>query len=145
MASQSLTMPPRSFWLISGLFLVWNLIGIMAFVMQTNMSQEALAALPEAQRTLYSDTPVWATTAFAVAVFGGTLGCLFLLMRKSWAVPVLILSLAGIAVQMFHDFVFSPSLEVLGAAGLFMPILVTAGAIFLVGYARRARDRDWIG
>ena len=46
---------------------------------------------------------------------------------------------------MFHAFALSPALEVLGAGGLVMPVLVTAGAIFLIWYARTARARDWIG
>ena len=143
--AQNLATAPRSFWITSGLFLVWNLMGLMAYLMQVTMSDEALAALPEAQRDLYLNTPAWATGAFAVAVFGGTLGCVFLLIRKSWAIPVFILSLLGVAVQMFHAFVLSPALEVLGASGLVMPVLVTAGAIFLIWYARMARGRDWIG
>ncbi len=143
--AQSSTTVPRSFWIISGLFLVWNLMGVMAFVMQVTMSDEAMAALPEAQRDLYLNTPSWASAAFAVAVLGGTLGCIFLLARKSWAVPVFILSLVGILVQMFHAFALSPALEVLGAGSVGMPLVVTAGAIFLIWYARRARDRDWIG
>ncbi len=145
MAAKNLTTAPKSFWIISGIFLLWNLMGVMAFVMQLTMSDEALAAPPEAQRDLYLGTPVWATAAFAVAVFGGTLGCILLLMRKAWAVPVLILSLVGIATQMFHAFFLSPALEVLGAGGLVMPILVTAGAIFLIWYSRNARSKDWIG
>ncbi len=145
MAAKNLAIAPKSFWIVSSLFLVWNLMGVMAFVMQVTMSEEALAALPEAQRDLYLGTPGWANAAFAVAVFGGTLGCIFLLMRKAWAVPMLILSLAGIAVQMFHALVLSPALEVLGAGGLVMPVLVSAGAIFLIWYSRMARIRDWIG
>ena len=145
MTAQNLATAPRSFWIISGLFLVWNLMGVMAFGMQVTMSDEALAALPEAQRDLYLSTPAWANAAFAVAVCGGTLGCILLLIRKAWAVPVFILSLLGILVQMFHAFALSPALEVLGAGGLVMPVLVTAGAIFLIWYARTTRARDWIG
>ncbi len=143
--AQSSTTVPHSFWIISGLFLVWNLMGVMAYLMQVTMSDEAMAALPEAQRDLYLSTPAWATGAFAIAVFGGTLGCIFLLMRKSWAVPVFILSLLGVLVQMFHVFALSPALEVLGAGSVGMPMLVTAGAIFLIWYARSARSKGWIG
>ena len=143
--AQNLSAAPRSFWITSGLLLVWNLMGVMAYLMQVTMSNETLDALPEAQRDLYLNTPAWATAAFAVAVFGGTLGCVFLLIRKSWAVPIFILSLMGIATQMFHAFVLSPALEVLGAGGLVMPVLVTAGAIFLIWYARKAQSMGWIG
>jgi hypothetical protein len=145
MAAQSSAPATRGFWIVSGIFLVWNLMGVMAFVMQVTMSQEALAALPEAQRNLYTGIPAWATAAYAVAVFGGTLGCVFLLLRKAWAVPVLILSLAGVVVQMFHAFFLTPALEVLGAGSLAMPILITAGAVFLIWYASRAKAGGVIG
>ena len=145
MAAHDPTTVPRSFWILGGIFLVWNLLGVMAFAMQVTMSDEALAALPAAQRDLYQNTPAWANGAFALAVLGGTLGCVGLLLRKSWAVPVFVLSLLGILIQNFHAFALSPALEVLGPGGLVMPVLVTAGAVFLIWYARRARARAWIG
>ena len=142
MATQSV---PRGFWVIGGVFLLWNLMGVMAFFMQINMSEEALSALPDAERLLYESTPAWANGAFAVAVIGGALGCLGLLMRKAWAGPMFMVSLAGVLAQMFHAFFLSNALDVLGPAGLVMPTLVTAGAIFLVWYARKAREKHWIG
>ncbi len=144
MAQQSSTPATRGFWIVSGIFLVWNLLGVMAFVMQVTMSEEALAALPEAQRDLYTGVPVWATAAYALAVFGGTLGCVLLLARKAWAVPVFIASLAGILVQMFHAFFLTPALEVMGPGSLGMPIVITAGGIFLIWYASRAKARGVI-
>ncbi len=145
MASENVATPPRGFWIVSGLFLLWNLLGVMAYLLQVTMSEEAMAALPEAQRNLHLGTPAWAIGAYAVAVFAGTLGCVFLLLRKSWAVPVLILSLAGVIVQMVHAFFLTPALEVLGAGSLVMPFLITAGAIFLIWYALKARGKGWIG
>jgi hypothetical protein len=58
---------------------------------------------------------------------------------------VFILSLIGVLLQMFHVFALSPALEVLGASSMVMPLLVIAGAVLLIWYARRARARDWIG
>lgn len=145
MTPGNLTPPPRSFWIISSLLLAWNLLGLMAFVMQVSMSEEALAALPEAQRDLYLATPSWVTVAFAVAVVAGTLGCVLLLVRKKLAVPVLILSLLGILAQNFHSFFLSNAVEVYGSAGLVMPLVVIVAAIFLIWYARRAQAQGWIG
>ena len=146
MTSNDLTTPPRSFWIISSLLLVWNLLGLMVFAMQATMTDEAMAALPEAQQALYSSTPSWVTAAFAVAVFGGTLGCVFLLLKKSWAVPVFVISLAGILAQNFHSFFMSDAVAVFGTvAAVAMPLMVIAIAVFLIWYSRRAQVQEWIG
>ena len=63
--------PPKSFWIIAAIALVWNLMGVAAYLMQMTMSDEAIAALPEAQRALHESTPAWATGAYALAVPGG--------------------------------------------------------------------------
>ncbi len=136
--------PPRSFWIISVLALVWNLIGILTYLMSVTMSEEALAALPEAERALYSDIPAWVTAAYAIAVFGGTLGCVALLLRKAWAVPVLVGSLIAILVQMFHALALSDLIVVRGAGAAVLPLLIVAIAVYLVWFARSARARGWI-
>ena len=104
----------------------------------------ALAALAEAERAVYAGIPAWVTAAFAFAVFGGAGGCLLLLLRSRWAVPVLLLSLAGVIAQMSYVVVISRGYEVRGAAGMVMPALVTAGALFLVWFSRFARRRGWL-
>lgn len=142
--SHQLKNAPTSFWIISGIFLLWNLMGVMAFFMQVTMGPETLATLPEAERALYESTPTWANAAFGLAVFAGTLGSLFLLLRKVWALPALVASLVGIAVQLFHAFALSDAFQVLGPGGLVMPVLVTVGGISLLLFARSARNRQWI-
>ena len=74
--------PTRGFWIISGLALVWNLLGVANYLMSVTMDPEVLAALPEAEQALYADIPAWVTSAFAIAVFSGTLASLALLLRK---------------------------------------------------------------
>lgn len=135
---------PRSFWIISAVALVWNLLGVGAYVAQVTMSPEALAALPAAERALYENVPAWATSAFALAVNGGALGCLLLLFRKAWAIPVLIVSLIGVIVQMFHAFVLANEIEVYGPGGMIMPVLVIIISVYLVWYSRGAREKGWI-
>ena len=71
---------PKWFMVVAAVLLVWNLLGVMAYVMQVTMSPETLAALPQEQRQLYESTPAWATAAFAVAVNFGALGCVLLLL-----------------------------------------------------------------
>ena len=54
--------------------LVWNLLGVIAFIMQLLMTPEMISKLPVDQQAAYSNTPLWSTLAFAVAVFAGTVG-----------------------------------------------------------------------
>lgn len=135
---------PKWFTIATALALVWNLMGVMAFVGQMTMTPEMMAELPQAEQELYSSIPWWATIAFACAVFGGALGSLALLMKKSLAQPLLILSLVGVAVQMFHSFVISNSFEVFGPGGTIMPVMVIIIAIALVRLAGKAKTNAWL-
>lgn len=134
---------PTWFMVVAGVLLIWNLLGVMAYIMQVTMSPEALAALPEAQRQLYETTPAWATAAFAIAVNGGALGCLLLLLKRNLAGIFLKLSLAGVLVQMVHAFFMSKSFEVFGPGSMVMPIMVIIIAVFLVMLANKAKANRW--
>ena len=135
---------PTSFYIISGAALVWNLLGVMVYVMHVTMTPEAMSALPEAQRQLLENTPVWATSAFAIAVNSGALGCLLLLLRQSWAFPVLVVSLAGIVVQMYHSIVMANSIEVYGPIEMIRSAMIIVIGIFLVWYSKGAKEKGWI-
>ena len=74
--------PATWFWIVSTIALVWNLMGVMAYITQVTMSPETLQAMPEPKRALYVSIPMWATGAFAFAVWGGAAGCVLLLLRK---------------------------------------------------------------
>ena len=135
---------PRSFMLISAGALVWNLLGVAAYISQVTMSETALAALPEGERLLYETIPVWATSAFAVAVNGSALGCILLLFKKSWAYPVLFVSLLGVLVQMVHSIFIANSFEVYGPGGMVMPVMVLLVSAYLVWFSRNAWQHGWI-
>lgn len=132
-----------SFWAIGAVTLIWNVMGGVNFVVQ--MDADNLASFPETHRAIIQSRPLWASAGFAIAVFGGALGCLLLLLRKSAAYYLLILSFLGVILTMVH------ALGVVSAAGGFspvdiimmivMPMLVAA---FLVGYSWQAKRKRWI-
>ncbi len=139
MSEATATNIKKSFWIIAGVALVWNLFGVMNFFMQMTADP---ATLPEKHRAIIESRPIWSTAAFALAVFGGALGCLLLLLRKSAATNVLIASLVGVVVG---------AVPMLGMAGefsifenfmyLLMPAVVGAA---LVWYSKQAEKRGWI-
>ena len=133
--------PPKWFWVISGAALLWNLAGVAAFLGQMTMDP---SSLPAEQMAFYETTPIWATIAFAVAVFGGTLGCIGLLLRKSWAFLMLAICLLGIVVQIGHSIFIGNGIEVFGPAGLVLPALTFTIGVALVWFARYSGDQGWL-
>jgi hypothetical protein len=134
---------PSWFKIVAIIAFIWNLLGVLAFVGQMFMTPEMLAELPVAEQELYANTPIWATAAFAVAVFAGAIGSLLLLMKKGLATPVLTLSLVGVLVQMFHSFFMSKSFDVYGPGAAVMPMMVIVIAVFLVWLANKAQKIGW--
>lgn len=135
---------PKWFLLVALLALLWNLIGCAAFVQQAMLSPEALAALPEAEQALHRAQPMWATVAYAVAVFGGAVGSLALLLKRRFALILLTASLLGVLVQMFYVVILSRAVEVYGAAALTLPGMVIVIAFALVWLARKAVSKGWL-
>ena len=135
---------PAWFTVVAAVMLIWNLLGVMAYIAQVTMSPEAMAALPDAERQIYEATPVWATAAFALAVNCGALGCLLLLLKKNLAANFLQLSLVGVLAQMYHAFFMTNSFEVFGLGKMVMPVLVIVIAIYLVTLAAKAKARRWV-
>ncbi|SDL29013.1 hypothetical protein [Kriegella aquimaris] len=136
--------PPKWFWIVSVLALLWNIMGVMAYLKDAFMSVEDLEKLTQAERLLYESQPAWATAAFAIAVWGGTLGCIALLLRKKWARPVFLISLIGIVVQLVYAFFLSNSFEVYGPGAVAMPIIVALIGILLVFFSGKAQNKGWI-
>jgi len=134
---------PTWFIFVAAVLLVWNLLGVMAYIVQVTMGPEAIAALPVVQRQLHENTPEWVTAAYAIAVNGGALGCLLLLLRRNLAGIFLKASLIGVLVQMTYAFFISNSFEVFGPGGMVMPIMVIVIAIYLVMLAGKAKTNRW--
>lgn len=134
---------PSWFKIAAILAVIWNVLGVMAFIGQMSMTPEMLAELPQAEQDLYATTPVWATLAFAVAVFAGALGSVALLMKKAFSYSLFVTSFIAVLIQMFHSFFISNSFEVFGPGGMIMPIMVIVIALFLVRLSAKAINNKW--
>ncbi len=144
MSEETGTNPPRSFYIISIAALIWNLVGVMTYVMQVTMTDAAMAALPAEQQAFIQNSPVWVTAAYAIAVNAGALGCVLLLVRQSWAYLVLVVSFAGILIQNLYGYFMGGAVDVYGAAGVGLSVAVMAIGVFLIWYAKDATDKGWL-
>lgn len=111
----------------------------MVYLAQAYMTDDAKALLPEAERELYENLPAWATAAFAIAVFGGLLGSLALLIKKKWAIPLFLLSLLGIIVQLINNLLMINNIE-----DYIMPIIVLIIGVFLYTYSKKSKTNGWL-
>ena len=124
--------------------LIWNLLGVFAFVMHLMMTPEMISKLPLDQQAAYSNVPLWSTIAFAVAVLGGTLGCILLLAKNALATPTFALSLVAIFIQQFYNFFVINSIKMLGISAVFMPILVIVIAFLLLYLSIKSKQQGWL-
>ena len=137
--------PPMWFWIVSVIALIWNIMGVMAYLADAFTTVEQLEMMTQEQRHLYESRPAWVTSAFAIAVWGGLLGCIALLLRKKWARPIFLLSLIGILVQNGYYFFMTNATEVFGQfQAIVMPLLVIIIGIALLLFARSSTAKGWL-
>ena len=112
-------------------------MGSMNFIMQTN--PDMLANYPEAEQSLIVSRPLWATIAFAIAVFGGVIGGVLILLKKGAAYYVFVASFLGVLITNIHTFLVSTAIPIW--VGSLMSLIVAA---FLIKYSQWARRKGWI-
>lgn len=137
--------PGMTFWLLAGFFLVFNLSGLMIYYMQVTVDPEFIANnYSDVEQAFLNSTPVWATSAFALAVTAGVVASGLMLLRKAVAVPIFIVSLVAVLVQNLDGFVLRNGLEVWGATAVYMPTVIIAIGIIEIWYSRRSQARGWL-
>lgn len=120
--------------------LIWSVMGCVNFLMQLN--PETLSFYREAERTIIEGRPLWATIGFAVSVFLGAVGCVFLLLRRLVAIYLFLASLVGTVVTIVHSLTLQISFglgEMIGI--ILMPILAS---LFLIAYVKFIEGKGWL-
>lgn len=120
-------MSPRIVRLIGVVAVLWNLVGVASYLAHVGLFGDA-ARPPETGAVM----PVPVVAAFAIAVFGGTIGSLGLALLKGWAKPVLWLSFVATVIDWTWVFLYS------GAASIPLGVAVLVIALALVVVAGRA-------
>jgi ABC-type xylose transport system permease subunit len=135
---------PTWFWIVAGLALAWEIMGVMAYLSQVTMTEAEVATYPPAQRALFAATPPWVFGAFAVSVFGGLIGAVGLLLRRAWAQPLFVVSLVGAVLQFGWVFFIARAHETIGPSAVPFPLTIIAVGIALVWFSRWAVRRRWL-
>lgn len=135
---------PKWFKAVVALALVWNLLGIFNFYTQITLTEEAKAALPIAEQELMNNTPLWSQIAFAIGVFGGTLGCFGLFIQRKWSFYPLLFSLIAVMAQMGYWLFFTKAVEVYGNSTYIMPMVVILVDYLLFRLSKKGIDKGYL-
>ena len=134
---------PKWYTPVAVVALLWNFFGCAAYLSDVMLTPEDVAKMSDAQQALHAARPAWSVAATAIAVWFGAAGCIGLIMRKRWATPLLLVSLAGVIAQDVWLFALSDAAAQTGAAAMVLQGVVLAVAIGLVVLARKAAARGW--
>jgi len=146
MSEETISKAPKWFLGVAIAALVWNLLGVFAYLGQMYLisNPEMLSELPMDEQALYENTPMWATIGFTLAVWGGAIGSLLLLLKKRSSKMILMVSFIGILIQQFHSFFISNNFEVYGPGAMAMPIMILIIGIALIWLADKGIKEGWI-
>lgn len=135
--------PPTLFWIIGILALLWNIMGVVAYLSQVYITDEMLAALSEADQLYIKNVDSWVTGAYATAVFSGVLGSICLLIRKIIAKLLFVISLIAFLTQSVYNYFIQDFMEI-QTIQMAWSFTILSICIFLVWYTKVATKRAWI-
>ena len=139
---------PMHLWIVGGLGTLWNEFGAYDYVMTRMRNTDYLASMmpdvdPQATLAWVDGFPIYAQFGWGLGVWMGLIGCVLLLMRHRWSVPVLGLSVLGALLGLGYQIIAAPPLP--GTEGnammTVMPYVIIAVAIGLFLYGRAMSNK----
>lgn len=132
---------PVHLWIVGVVALLWNAMGAFDYVMTETKNDAYLSSFTPEQVEYFLSLPSWFVAFWAIAVWGGLLGAILLLLRKRAAAPVFAVSFCAMLVTTVHSFVLTDGMEIMGTAGAIFSAVIFVVALLLVVYARAMRSR----
>ena len=133
---------PWHLWVIGAIAVLWNAMGAFDYVMTETRNAAYMSAFTPEQLAFFYGFPAWVIAAWAIAVWGGILGALLLLLRRRLAVWVFLVSLVAMVVTTIHNYVLSDGLEIfadVGSQAFTAVIFVIALGLFIYSRAMHKR------
>ncbi len=105
---------PWHLWVVGTVGLLWSAMGAMDYVMTQTRNENYMVAFTPDQLEFFYGFPVWVEASWAIAVWGGVIGSIFLLLRHRIAVWLFLASLVAMLITSFQNYVLSNGMEVIG-------------------------------
>ncbi len=129
--------PGIAFWIIGVIALIWNGMGVNYYLQSAFETEASTADLTADQIALMDGLPAWYTALFALAVFGGVIASIAMLMKKKIAAPLFVLSFLCATINQVYWLFGTDAVETFSEQQPYlMPTLVVVIGAFLVWYSR---------
>ena len=133
---------PWHLWVVGIFAVLWNAMGAFDYLMTETQNEAYMGQFTPEQLEFFYGFPTWVVAFWAIAVWGGVLGAVLLLLRKKLAARVFLVSFLAMVVTTVHNFGLSNGLEVIGDPfALFFSGLIFVFALLLYVYARAMKNR----
>ena len=142
MSETQATKTPRHLWIVGIVALLWSLMGAMDYIMTQTKNEAYMSQFSPEQLEFYYSFPAWLVAFWAIAVWGGVLGAVLLLVRKKLAAPVLLVSFLCMVVVTVHNYGFAGAADIGGGMELFFSVVIFVVALALVIYARSMAKKN---
>ena len=133
---------PMTHWLVAGAALIWNLFGFSIYYMTVTITPEQMVARYSPEQVVYMEAvPIWATSAFGLAVTAAVVASVLLLLRKALALPIFVVSLGAILTQHTYSFVITDVIAIFGMLQAYIGGTILGITVLLVLYSWWGRKR----
>ena len=127
---------PWHLWVVGVVGLLWGAMGAFDYMMTQTHNEQYLAEFTPEQLAFFTGFPGWIVTTWAIAVWGGVLGVILLLMRNRLAALVLLVSFLAMLITAIHNFGFANGYEIMGMFGAVFSAVIFFVSLFLAMYSR---------
>lgn len=138
MSDSTSSKPPIWFWIVSVIALIWNGMGVKAYLDQAYNTEAYQEMYTEEMREIAANFPTWVTAAFALAVFAGVIAALLLILRKKFATRLWVLSLIAVLAQMGYVLINGY------ASSVGMTIMIIVLAIVFTWFSKMSASKGWL-
>jgi hypothetical protein len=134
---------PWHLWVVGIVSILWNSAGVVDFTLTELKNEAYLKQFTPEQLACVAGFPLWAVAAWGAGVYGGLGGTILLLLRRRWAVPVFLASVAGVILTSLYSYVLSDTMKRMntGAGGMVFSAAIFIIAVLLWWYARAMARR----
>lgn len=129
---------PWHIWVLGGVSALWNLGGVVDYLMSQMGVESYMGAMTPEQRAYFEGFPSWAVVFWALGVWGAIAGSVLLLLRSRLAAAAFAISLIGLLVNTMHLFASQGvgAVDLLGQGALTFTAVLIVVALGLWLYAR---------
>jgi hypothetical protein len=141
--SNGLARAPWHLWLVGVIAVLFNAIGVFDFVMARAQGADymASAGMTPQQIAHYLKMPAWMTIVWAVGVFGAFIASWLLLLRRTLALPVFVVSLAAFLLSLVYTYLLTDGGAIMGRQMAITSAVIAGLLVFFSWYSRQMAAR----